>query len=148
MVFWVFCGRVCSLARTTATQDGCGGRVSAAAAATLLVVFQYDLITLYLWTRHGRNQGFLPNPVCLIERMDDENKQELQEKNKKYQSEMAFYFVVAGEEMWKFNCWRVSLQLSNFIYFYFFFRLVSQGRPLGNISIDIIFFFVFLETCL
>jgi hypothetical protein len=81
--------------------------------------------------------------VCLIERIDDENKQEL--TTEKYQSKMAFYFVVvvvAGEEMWKFNCWRVSLQLSNFIYLVFFlnFRLVSQGRPLGNISIDIIFF--------
>lgn len=81
--------------------------------------------------------------MCLIERIDDENKQEL--TTEKYQSKMAFYFVVvvAGEEMWKFNCWRVSLQLSNFIYlvfFFIFFRLVSQGRPLGNISIDIIFF--------
>jgi hypothetical protein len=52
-----------------------------------------------------------------------------------------FILLLLGEEMWKFNCWRVSLQLSNFIYLvFFFFRLVSQGRPLGNISIDIIFF--------
>lgn len=42
-----------------------------------------------------------------------------------------FILLLLGEEMWKFNCWRVSLQLSNFIYlvfFFFFFRLVSQGR--------------------
>ena len=39
-----------------------------------------------------------------------------------------FILLLLGEEMWKFNCWRVSLQLSNFIYLVFFFRLVSEGR--------------------
>lgn len=33
-----------------------------------------------------------------------------------------------------------TLQFYLFSFLVFFFRLVSQGRPLGNISIDIIFF--------
>jgi hypothetical protein len=49
---------VCVFAHDRNGQRWMQGRSTA--AATLLVVFQYDLITLYLWTRHGRNQGFLP----------------------------------------------------------------------------------------
>lgn len=48
---------VCVFAHDRNGQRWMQGRST---AATLLVVFQYDLITLYLWTRHGRNQGFLP----------------------------------------------------------------------------------------
>ena len=88
-------------------------RRAAALPPPLSSCFQYDLITLYLWTRHGRNQGF-PNPVYLIERIDDENKQE--RKNKIYQIQQngygfyflffvfIFYFVVA----WRGN---VEIQL-------------------------------------
>lgn len=73
-----------------------------------------------------------------------------EKEEEKCRSKTAFYFVVAGEEMWKFNCWRVSLQLSNFIYLFFFLvSFLRAGRPLGNISIIIFFFFFFfLETCL
>lgn len=66
----------------------------------------------------------------------------LQQRNTKAKWLFILLLLLLEKEMWKFNCWRVSLQLSNFIYLVFFlnFRLVSQGRPLGNISIDIIFF--------
>lgn len=65
----------------TAKEDECREGLATSRRHSLLV-FQYDLITLYLWTERGRNQGFsqpslslsLRISMHLIETIDDGNK--------------------------------------------------------------------------
>lgn len=66
--------------RMTAKEDECREGLATSRRHSLLV-FQYDLITLYLWTERGRNQGFsqpslslsLRISMHLIETIDDGN---------------------------------------------------------------------------
>lgn len=80
---------------------------------------------------HGRNQGFPHFSMHFIETIGDVNKQERRRTNG-YGSLFHFVGCKGNVEI------QLLFQLSKF-YFSFLSRLVTWSRPLGNISIDIIF---------
>ncbi len=80
--------------------------------------------------------------MCLIERIDDENKQEL--TTEKYQSKMAFYFVVvvAGEGNVEIQLLaRLFTTLQFYLFSFFFFSSCFSGQASGQYFYRHHFFF-------
>jgi hypothetical protein len=113
-------------------------RRAAALPPPLSSCFQYDLITLYLWTRHGRNQGF-PNPVYLFNRKNRWWEQTRKEKQNLPNSTkwlwllffvFCFYFLFCCCLERKCGNSIVGASLYNspifFIFFFFFFFFFSS----------------------